>query len=280
MRKFGAPTPAQAQAWPLIASGKDVLVTAPTGSGKTLAAFLWALDRLVGEAIAAGGTLPDRTSVLYVSPLKALSNDIRRNLEEPLGEIKALAVELGLRGARDPHRRAHRRHDGARAARGDPPAAARARHHARVALHPAHLRLGPARAARRADGDRRRDPRRGARQARRAPGAVARAARGAGVAAASRDGCASSLSASACRRRCGRSTSRRGCWSAGRGRRRRWSTSASGATSTSASRCPRTSSARSPPTSSGPSSTIGSPRWRARTGRRWCSSTRAGWSSG
>ncbi len=94
-RKFGAPTPAQALAWPLIASGKDVLVTAPTGSGKTLAAFLWALDRLVGEAIAAGGTLPDRTSVLYVSPLKALSNDVRRNLEEPLGEIKALAAELG-----------------------------------------------------------------------------------------------------------------------------------------------------------------------------------------
>ncbi len=94
-RKFGAPTPAQVQAWPLIASGKDVLVTAPTGSGKTLAAFLWALDRLVGEAIAAGGTLPDRTSVLYVSPLKALSNDVRRNLEEPLGEIKALAAEMG-----------------------------------------------------------------------------------------------------------------------------------------------------------------------------------------
>src|SRR5450755_336840 len=94
-RKFGEPTPAQAQAWPLIAAGKDVLVTAPTGSGKTLAAFLWALDQLVAKAIAAGGTLPDRTSVLYVSPLKALSNDVRRNLEEPLGEIKTLAVELG-----------------------------------------------------------------------------------------------------------------------------------------------------------------------------------------
>ena len=93
--RFGEPTPAQAKAWPLIAAGKDVLVTAPTGSGKTLAAFLWALDRLVGEAIAAGGPLPDRTSVLYVSPLKALSNDIRRNLEEPLGELRALAVELG-----------------------------------------------------------------------------------------------------------------------------------------------------------------------------------------
>jgi ATP-dependent helicase Lhr and Lhr-like helicase len=94
-RKFGAPTPAQALAWPLIAAGKDVLCTAPTGSGKTLAAFLWALDRLVSEAIAAGGQLPDRTSVLYVSPLKALSNDIRRNLEEPLAELRVLATELG-----------------------------------------------------------------------------------------------------------------------------------------------------------------------------------------
>jgi len=95
-RRFGAPTPAQAQAWPLIAAGKDVLCTAPTGSGKTLAAFLWALDRLVAEAIAAGGELPDRTSVLYVSPLKALSNDIRRNLEEPLAELRVLATELGF----------------------------------------------------------------------------------------------------------------------------------------------------------------------------------------
>jgi ATP-dependent Lhr-like helicase len=94
-RRFGAPTPAQAQAWPLIADGKDVLVTAPTGSGKTLAAFLWALDRLVHEASAAGGALPDRTSILYVSPLKALSNDVRRNLEEPLDELRALAPELG-----------------------------------------------------------------------------------------------------------------------------------------------------------------------------------------
>jgi ATP-dependent Lhr-like helicase len=94
-RRFGEPTPAQARAWPLIAAGKDVLCTAPTGSGKTLAAFLWALDRLVAEAIAAGGELPDRTTVLYVSPLKALSNDIRRNLEEPLAELRALATELG-----------------------------------------------------------------------------------------------------------------------------------------------------------------------------------------
>src|SRR5258708_14927761 len=95
-RRFGAPTPAQAQAWPLIAEGRDVLVTAPTGSGKTLAAFLSALDGLVAEAVAAGGALPERTSVVYVSPLKALSNDIRRNLEEPLAELRALAPELGF----------------------------------------------------------------------------------------------------------------------------------------------------------------------------------------
>jgi ATP-dependent Lhr-like helicase len=95
-RRFGAPTPAQAQAWPLIGQGRDVLVTAPTGSGKTLAAFLSTLDALVCEAIANGGELPERTSVVYVSPLKALSNDIRRNLEEPLAELRALAPELGF----------------------------------------------------------------------------------------------------------------------------------------------------------------------------------------
>src|SRR5262245_61002583 len=93
--RFGAPTPAQAEAWPLLAQGRDVLVTAPTGSGKTLAAFLSTLDRLIREAIDGGGALPDRTQVVYVSPLKALSNDIRRNLEEPLAELRALALQLG-----------------------------------------------------------------------------------------------------------------------------------------------------------------------------------------
>ena len=92
-RRFAAGTAAQIGAWPLIASGKDVLVTAPTGSGKTLAAFLAGLDRLLREAI--DGTLEDRTRVLYVSPLKALSNDIRVNLEEPLGQIADLAEEMG-----------------------------------------------------------------------------------------------------------------------------------------------------------------------------------------
>ncbi|HEY2899863.1 MAG TPA: DEAD/DEAH box helicase, partial [Polyangia bacterium] len=94
-RKFEGPTPAQEKAWPLIADGRDVLVTAPTGSGKTLAAFLACLDRLIVEAMDHDGVLPDSTAILYVSPLKALSNDIRRNLEEPLAELRELAVELG-----------------------------------------------------------------------------------------------------------------------------------------------------------------------------------------
>ena len=95
-RRFGAPTPAQAQAWPLIAAGKDVLCTAPTGSGKTLTAFLAAIDGLVREGLAHGGALPDATTVVYVSPLKALSNDIHINLEAPLEGIRAELAALGL----------------------------------------------------------------------------------------------------------------------------------------------------------------------------------------
>ena len=92
-RRFDAATPAQIEAWPRIRAGGDVLISAPTGSGKTLAAFLSCLDRLV--ALAAGGGLEDRTAVVYVSPLKALSSDIHRNLQEPLGEIAALAAAGG-----------------------------------------------------------------------------------------------------------------------------------------------------------------------------------------
>ena len=68
-RRFGTPTEPQAAAWPRIASGRDVLVSAPTGSGKTLAAFLSCLDRLFRRALDGGGTLPDATEVVYVSPL-------------------------------------------------------------------------------------------------------------------------------------------------------------------------------------------------------------------
>jgi len=84
--RFGTPTPIQAGAWPAIQAGRHTLLAAPTGSGKTLAAFLAAIDTLVKEGTARGG-LPDETRVLYVSPLKALSNDIRKNLVEPLAGI-------------------------------------------------------------------------------------------------------------------------------------------------------------------------------------------------
>ena len=86
-RRFGRPTRCQAEAWPAIQAGRHTLVAAPTGSGKTLAAFLSAIDALVREAVA--GRTHDGVQVLYVSPLKALSNDIERNLEAPLDGIRA-----------------------------------------------------------------------------------------------------------------------------------------------------------------------------------------------
>jgi ATP-dependent Lhr-like helicase len=99
-RAFEAPTPAQTQAWPVIQQGRHVLIAAPTGSGKTFAAFLAAIDGLVREAL--DGPLPDETRIVYVSPLKALSNDINRNLEAPLTgiseELRAMGLpEVGIR---------------------------------------------------------------------------------------------------------------------------------------------------------------------------------------
>src|SRR5579862_5787611 len=82
---LGEPTPPQVQGWPLIREGKNVLIAAPTGSGKTLAAFLSSIDQLLRQ----GPYLPDETQVLYVSPLKALGNDIQKNLSLPLSEISA-----------------------------------------------------------------------------------------------------------------------------------------------------------------------------------------------
>jgi ATP-dependent Lhr-like helicase len=93
-RSFAAPTAAQAQAWPAIAAGRHTLIAAPTGSGKTLAAFLSAIDGLVRQGVA--GELKDETQVVYVSPLKALSNDIKRNLEVPLAGIRETLREQGL----------------------------------------------------------------------------------------------------------------------------------------------------------------------------------------
>jgi ATP-dependent Lhr-like helicase len=92
-RRFAAPTPAQAAAWPAIAAGQSVLVVAPTGSGKTLAAFLAVIDRLVRQALT--GAWAEATRIVYVSPLRALSNDIEKNLRGPLGEIVELAGAQG-----------------------------------------------------------------------------------------------------------------------------------------------------------------------------------------
>src|SRR3989475_6792657 len=90
-QRFGSPTEPQLRGWPAIQSDRHVLISAPTGSGKTLAAFLASLDALFRHG--AEDHLPDETQVVYVSPLKALSNDIRKNLQEPLSGIRALLGE-------------------------------------------------------------------------------------------------------------------------------------------------------------------------------------------
>ncbi|MGN6171249.1 MAG: DEAD/DEAH box helicase, partial [Solirubrobacteraceae bacterium] len=100
---FAEPTPAQSMAWPAIASGEHVLISAPTGSGKTLAAFLWAIDRLVAEASSGQAETPAGTSLVYVSPLKALSYDIERNLRAPIRGIGA-KLSVGVRTGDTPQR--------------------------------------------------------------------------------------------------------------------------------------------------------------------------------
>ena len=92
---FPAVTEPQRLGWPEIQAGHDVLISAPTGSGKTLAAFLTAIDSLVRQART--GELPNQTQILYVSPLKALSNDIHKNLDIPLAGIAKLARRRGSR---------------------------------------------------------------------------------------------------------------------------------------------------------------------------------------
>jgi ATP-dependent Lhr-like helicase len=93
-QNFNEPTVAQREGWPAIASGRDTLIVAPTGSGKTLAAFLWALDHLYRLGL--DGRLEDRVYVVYVSPLRALNNDIEKNLREPLAGLQAAALADGL----------------------------------------------------------------------------------------------------------------------------------------------------------------------------------------
>ena len=92
--RFEQPTPPQQKGWPSIRGGRNTLIAAPTGSGKTLAAFLAAIDSLFRQAI--DGQLSDECQVVYVSPLKALSNDVQKNLSEPLREIRRSAEEQGL----------------------------------------------------------------------------------------------------------------------------------------------------------------------------------------
>src|SRR2546430_8527445 len=92
--RFREPTEPQRHAWPLIQAGRNALIAAPTGSGKTFAAFLAAIDALVRQGL--DGTLTDGTQVVYVSPLKALSNDVQKNLAEPLAEIRRTLEALCL----------------------------------------------------------------------------------------------------------------------------------------------------------------------------------------
>ena len=94
VRRFGTPTEPQVHGWPSILQGMPTLISAPTGSGKTLAAFLVCIDRLFRRALE--GSLAPTTQVIYISPLKALSNDIQKNLAEPLKEIQQLALERGF----------------------------------------------------------------------------------------------------------------------------------------------------------------------------------------
>src|SRR5262245_24701927 len=88
--RLGEPSEPQRQGWPLIRAGRNTLIAAPTGSGKTLAAFLSAIDALLRQ----GDALRDETQVLYVSPLRALSNDVQKNLQAPLAELRAIDPSL------------------------------------------------------------------------------------------------------------------------------------------------------------------------------------------
>src|SRR2546429_4903423 len=92
--RFGEPTPIQTAGWPSIAAGADTLLAAPTGSGKTLAAFLWSVDRLLG--LAERNLLEDRTDAVYVSPLKALGNDIQKNLAPPPPQLPGRPAARGM----------------------------------------------------------------------------------------------------------------------------------------------------------------------------------------
>jgi hypothetical protein len=154
---LGPPTPAQHQGWTSIAAGRHTLIAAPTGSGKTLAAFLTAIDRLFTEGLET--SLADEVQVLYISPLKALSTDIHKNLEEPREGIARIAAARGLMPPRITAGGPHRRHSRIRARGHGEDAAAHPGHDARIALPAADLGAQPADAADGAYRDRGRDPR-------------------------------------------------------------------------------------------------------------------------
>ena len=233
-------------------AGRDTLIAAPTGSGKTLAAFLIAIDQLLRESLS--GTLPEETRVVYVSPLKALSADIHRNLAEPRREIRRLAEEMGLGTPRIT----------AAVRSGDTPAAERAA----MLKTPPHIlvttpeslyllltaRAEPGDAPHRPHGDRGRDPRGARVAARRAPGAEPGAAGARGPAAGAADRPVGDDGAD-----------RGGGGLAGRQRRRRdaararSSTRATAARSTWRSSCPARRSRRSCRARSGTRSTTGWP---------------------
>src|SRR5258708_37370394 len=97
LTKFGSPTEPQTYGWPSILAGNATLISAPTGSGKTLAAFLVCIDQLLRASLS--GQLAPCTQVAYVSPLKALSNDVQTNLDAPLAEIQQLAMQRGYLSA-------------------------------------------------------------------------------------------------------------------------------------------------------------------------------------
>ena len=172
--RFSTPTEPQEQGWPHVLAEHTTLISAPTGSGKTLAAFLACIDRLVCKALA--GELRDRTEVLYISPLKALGNDIQKNLEIPLGEILQMAGDRGL--LMPEIRTAVRTGDtlmkDRRLMLKRPPQILS--HHARVVLHFADGGEEPRHPARCRDRDCGRNSRRGRRQTRRASRALAGAA--------------------------------------------------------------------------------------------------------
>ena len=275
--RYASATAAQEQGWPAIARGRHTLISAPTGSGKTLAAFLTCVDGLVRQGLSEG--LPDATQVVYVSPLKALSNDIQRNLSEPLAEMTALAEAMGT--PLPEIRAAVRTGDTmASGAAGDgPSAAAHPHHHARVAVHPADV------------GERAEGPgggahahrRRGARGGWGASGGAPEPVGGAAVRAGDGAGDAHRAVGDAAADRGGGAVPGGDGGGVGGGRaelpgRRDGAPSGDGPGSWRRRRSG--SWGPSPRTSCGTRRWTASPLWGTSTARRWSSSTRAGWWSG